>query len=209
MMTRFAMFRFFRPAQFVRSEEGASTIPAILFLPLLLAIMFSSVELGLLNMRQLMLDRGLDETVRILRIGETYLPTDQTQAITTLKKSICNNIAFISSCTDDLTIEIFQVDRDVTVGGTTSTPVVTRNWFSSGAGTTASCTDRNLSDPITVTLNRATPNDLMLIRACLKVDPIMPTFALGAILHKDTSGMVALVSTTAWVREPYYGTMAP
>lgn len=206
MSSRFATFISSRSARFARSEEGSSTIPAILFLPLLLAIMFSSVEMGLVNLKQLMLDRGLDETVRILRIGEASLPTDQTEALKAIKKSICTNIAFVHSCMDDLTIEIFQVDRDVTVGGTTSNPVVTRDWHSSGAGTSATCTDRSLTTQTPVTLNRATPNDLMLVRACLKVDPIMPTYALGAILKKDSSGMIALVSTSAWVREPFYGT---
>ena len=194
----------FHAARFAGKEEGASTIPAILFLPLLLAIMFSSVELGLLNLRQVMLDRGLDQTVRILRIGVAPLPADPQEALTTIKRSICTNIAYIHSCMQDLTVEIFEVDRAITVTGSGSNISVTRNWVSSGAGTTATCTDRNLTTPPVVTLNRATPDDLMLIRACLKVDPIMPTFALGAILVKDQSGMVALVSTSAWVREPYY-----
>ena len=34
--------------------------------------------------------------------------------------------------------------------------------------------------------------------------PVMKLIALGAMLVKDQSGMVALVSTSAWVREPYY-----
>lgn len=193
-----------RTAWFAREEEGASTIPAILFLPLLLAIMFGSVELGLMNLRQVLLDRGLDQTVRILRIGVAPLPTDPAEALTTIKRSVCSNIAYIHSCMQDLTIEIFAVNRTTTVTGSGSSLNVSRNWVSSGAGTKATCTDRNLSSPPKVTLNRATPDDLMLIRACLKVDPIMPTYALGAMLVKDQSGMVALVSTSAWVREPYY-----
>ncbi len=194
----------FRATCFARQEDGASTIPAILFLPILLAIMFSSVELGLLNLRQVMLDRGLDQTVRILRIGVAPLPADPKEALKTIKRSICTNIAYIHSCMQDLTVEIFEVNRNITVTGSGTNIKVTRDWVSTGAGTTATCTDRNLSSPPTVTLNRATPDDLMLIRACLKVDPIMPTYALGAMLVKDQSGMVALVSTSAWVREPYY-----
>lgn len=205
MMTRIATLFSACTARFVRSEDGATTIPAILFLPLLLAIMFSSVELGLINLRQLLLDRGLHETVRILRIGEAVLPVDQNEALLTIKRSVCKNIGFIHSCMDDLTIEILQVDREITISGTLANPVVTRNWQSTGAGTSATCTDRNLSAPPTVTLNRAAPNELMLVRACLKIDPIMPTYALGAALHKDSADMIALVSTSAWVREPYYG----
>lgn len=192
--------------RFARAENGASTIPAVLFLPLLLSIMFSSVEIGLLNLRQVLLDRGLDQTVRILRLGQAVLPADQTQALTMIKRSICTNIAFVQSCMQDLTVEIFEVDRQITVSGTTKNPIVTRNWTSSGRGTKASCTDRNLTSPPVTTLNRATPDDLMLVRACLKVNPVMPTYALGSILVKDSSDMVALVSTSAWVREPYYGT---
>ncbi len=193
-----------RFAQFLAAQDGASTIPAIIFLPFLLMIMFASVELGLLNLRQVLLDRGLDQTVRILRIGVATLPTDNDEAIETIKKSVCTNIAFIHSCMDDLTIEIFQVTRSVTVTGSGSNISVSRSWVSSGAGTSATCTDRNISTPPTVTLDRATPDDLMLVRACLKVNPTMPDFALGPLLVKDQAGMVALVSTSAWVREPYY-----
>ncbi len=84
-----------RPRRFLRAEDGASTIPAVLFLPVLFMLLFSSVELGLLSLRQELLGRGLDQTVRLLRVAADTLPADNNEALVALKKSVCGNIGFI------------------------------------------------------------------------------------------------------------------
>ncbi len=45
----------------------------------------------------------------------------------------------------------------------------------------------------------------MLIRACAKFDPIVPTTGLGFRLPKDNTGAYALISSTAFVNEPEPG----
>ena len=45
-------------------------------------------------------------------------------------------------------------------------------------------------------------NDLMVLRACVKIDPIFPTTGLGKQLIKDGAGQVALVAMAAFVQEP-------
>lgn len=192
-----------RPRRFLRAEDGASTIPAVLFLPVLFMLLFSSVELGLLSLRQELLGRGLDQTVRLLRVAADTLPADNNEALVALKKSVCGNIGFIQNCMEDLTIELFAVTRnDVITVSATGVATVTRDWFSSGRGTRPSCTDRNLTPPPVVTLDRSVNGQLTLVRACLKIDPIMPFYGIGGMLHKDANDMVALIASTAYVREP-------
>lgn len=172
-----------RPLRFWRSEAGAATIPALFWLPIFLGIMFSSVELGVMVLRQTLFERGVDLSVRILRLGIVPMPEHEV-----LKKSICSNIAFIPDCMSDLAVEIYQVDK------------VT--WTSSGAGKSATCTDRTSTDPLNVDLQRGQSNQLMLLRACLKVDPMMPGVGFGASLRKDDAGQFAMITTTAFVNEP-------
>lgn len=172
-----------RLRRFRDREDGASTLPAILFLPFFLMLMFSGVEMGVMILRQTMLERGVDMSVRILRLGIEAMPSHDT-----LKRSICNNVAFMPNCMTDLSVEIFEVDK--------------ATWVSTGAGTAVTCNDRSLvSQPVT-TLDRGEPNQLMLMRACLRVDPMMPHTGLGAALHKDASGTFAMVVSTAFVNEP-------
>lgn len=172
-----------RARQFWRREDGASTIPALIFLPFFIMLMFSGVEMGMLFLRQTLLDRGVDMSVRLLRLGAPMPTHDQ------LKRSICNNVGFIPNCMNDLSVEIFAVDRST--------------WTSTGAGTAVTCVDRAAPEaPPPTTLDRGVSDQLMLLRACLKVDPMMPTTGLGAALPKDGNGAVSLIVTTAFVNEP-------
>jgi hypothetical protein len=172
-----------RPRRFLRSETGAASIPAVMMLPVFLTIMFSSVELGVMILRQTLFERGVDLSVRILRLGIEPMPSHDL-----LKKSICNNIAFIPNCTQNLAIDIFEVDK--------------ADWTSSGSGRSATCTDKTLADPPDVVLQRGQSNQLMLLRACLKAYPMMPGVGFGAALRKDAAGQFAMVTTTAFVNEP-------
>ncbi len=50
-----------------------------------------------------------------------------------------------------------------------------------------------------------TSNEMMLIRACVMLDPIFPTTGMGFHLPMDGTGAYALVSSTAFVNEPRPG----
>ena len=52
-----------------KEEDGTATIPFVIFLPFFLILVVSSLEMGLLMVRHVMLERGLDMAVRGLRLG--------------------------------------------------------------------------------------------------------------------------------------------
>lgn len=172
-----------RRRRFLQREDGAVTIPTIIFIPFFLLIFTSSIELSTLSIRQSLLDRAVDDTARILRLGIEPLPDH-----TTLKRAICNRIGIISNCMADLMVEVIEVDKTT--------------WTTTRSGTAVTCIDH--SDAITpeTLILRGKEDQLMLMRVCLKVKPMMPGAGVGAQLVKDGDGSVALVSVTAFVNEP-------
>lgn len=167
---------------FLRGEDGAATLPALLWLPFYIMIAISSVEMGVLIVKQTLFDRGVDLSVRILRLGISSMPTHDG-----LKKSICGNIGFISNCMDRLAVEVFPVDT-VTWTTTNSRPVM--------------CTDSTSQEPLAPTLDRGSSNQLMIIRACLKIDTMMEINPMALALKRDAGGQTALIAISSFVNEP-------
>ena len=170
--------RFFR-----KNEDGQIAIEFVLLVPILFTAFMSSVELGIYSMRQMWLDRGLDIAVRQVRVNTQAIPSHDA-----LKIVICENAGFIPDCTDSLKLEMIVVDPRAYVG----------------LDNTIDCVDRSL--PIT---SQDPPNyqtgeehDLMLLRACVKFNPIFPTTGLGFHFGKDGAGQASMTATSAFVQEP-------
>lgn len=168
-----------------REEGGTSTVPFVLFVPLFMTMVMSSTEMGTLLFRQVMLERGLDMTVRDLRLG-TWVPATSTD----LKRRICNYAGIIPSCMNALLVEL--------------RPVSKATWAPLSSGPV--CVDRSAAVQPVTTFIAGTSNDLMLVRACVKFVPIFPTNGFGFGMPKDNTGAYALVSSTAFVNEPRPGT---
>lgn len=166
----------------LRREDGAVTIPTIFWLPLFFMIMLAGVEMMVTNLRQILLERAVDVTTRELRLGTMVNLTHDE-----LKRKICSAIRYVPDCTENLAVEIFPVD--------------TTTWqFSNTSGTM--CTDSTSSETLTPTLNYGSSNQLMVVRACLKLKSMSDMDPLGAALVKDAGGRYALVAMTAYVNEP-------
>lgn len=174
-----------RCARRLSAEDGAVTIPALFWLPLFIMIMAASVDMGVLTLKQTLLDRGVDLTSRILRLGIDDLPDHET-----LKSSICNNIAFVSDCMDRLAVEVFPVDTDT--------------WTSTGASSVL-CTDSSSAAELSPQIDEGDANQLMIMRACLKIDTMMKVDPFAQALARDAGGQTALISITAFVNEPTSG----
>lgn len=169
--------------RFCRDEDGNMVIEFAIFVPLLFTIFLTSVELGIYSMRQMWLDRGLDMTVRLVRLGTGVNPDHDT-----LKDMICERAGFIPDCSASLKLEMQPVDPRSFAGITT--PI--------------DCVDK--SQPVlpedAPTYIPGQEHDLMLLRACVKFDPIFPTTGLGFYLVKDGSGQAQMSAMSAFVQEP-------
>ncbi|MDD8022062.1 MAG: pilus assembly protein [Paracoccaceae bacterium] len=168
--------------RFRRDQDGAVTIPTLLFLPIFIMIMIASVELGVLMIKQTLIDHGVDMATRALRTGSQSLPDHDA-----LKKAVCKNIPFLQDCERDLTIEIFRIDPD--------------NW-AAAMSNPVKCTDRSVEKAPDVTLETGAINQMMMLRSCLKVTPMTNVDPLAQALTKDAAGQIALITTTVFVNEP-------
>lgn len=184
------MFQHLKAAaeRFRRSEDGNGTIEFVLVLPAFMLLFTSAYEGGVLSTRHVMLERGLDSTVRDVRIGRLFSPgansEDQHEL---LSQRICDYASIIPDCMDNIRLEMIPNDL--------------RNWVP--PSTNVSCVDRaETGDPV-LNLTGGGNNELMILRACVLFDPMIPTTGLGKAIPKESGGAYGLVATSSYVMEPF------
>jgi Flp pilus assembly pilin Flp len=166
--------------RFRHDTNGTASVEFVLVFPVFLSFMLMSIEMGFITLRHTLLDRGLDMTVRDIRLG-----TGADWEHDDIKESVCNNAALIRNCESSLRLEMRK--RSI------------RNY--SSLSNEVDCTDRaEESDP--VMFQSGGENDLMVLRACYKFAPFFPDDLLGKLLKKDASGDASIVAITAFVQEP-------
>jgi hypothetical protein len=128
-----------------------------------------------------MLDRGLDMAVRDVRLGRM-----ENVDVASLKASVCEYAIYVDACEENITIAL--------------EPVQAPNFVAPASY--AQCIDRSAEVQPATVFTDGGENELMLVRACVQVDPIFPTTWLGAQLQPFEGAGVAMVSTAAFVNEP-------
>jgi hypothetical protein len=172
---------------FRRNEDGSPTVEfALIFLPFII-LPVSGFELGLLMTRHVMMERGIDMAVREVRLN-TVTPVTELQ----FKTMICNAAAILPECMTNLRLELRPID--LRHSGANSDNSIPRR---------ASCT--NLDEPFQPARNfeSGVSNEMMIVRVCGKFIPMLPEFGLGYFLSRMDNGYYRLVSTTAFVMEPF------
>lgn len=167
--------------QLWRTQTGSATVEFAITFPAVITILLSGIELGFVTLQHSMLERAMDLTVREIRLGTGTAPQHDE-----IKAMICARAGFIRECRANLRLEMIQVDP--------------RNW--TGIDETPDCTDRSEEvSPVRSFVN-GQENELMILRACAKIDPVFPTTGLGKNMVKDDFGQYSLVSTSVFVQEP-------
>jgi len=166
-------------------EDGTATLGFVMFVPVFVFLFVSCYEVSIINIRQLMLERGLDLAVRDLRLGTwPNVTTD------ILKTAIYDNSGgFIANCENQIMLELVQVPKST--------------WALPDPG--ATCVDRSASIQPTTTFDAQTENQMMIVRACVLIDPFFPGTELALMLEDPTGAGIALVATSAFVNEPGTG----
>jgi len=162
-------------------ESGTATLEFVIIVPVFLTIFMSAFEAGLLMTRQVMLERGMDMSIRNLRLGSWTDPTHDM-----LKTEICRIAAIIPDCMDTVMLEL--------------RPISTTTWNFLSAD--ATCVERDEPIQPVTEFNVGIENEMMLVRACAIFDPIFPMTGLGLNLPTDSGGAYALIASSAFVNEP-------
>lgn len=164
-----------------KDESGNASVEFFIVFPVFIIMMLMSIELGFVTLRHTMLERGMDMAVREIRLGTGTAPQHDE-----IKQLVCDGAGFILNCETQLRLEMRSADI--------------RNF--GALDTTADCTD--VAEP-SKPVREFTPgqqNELMLLRACYKYDPIFPDDFLGEALEQDASGQAQIITMTAFVQEP-------
>ena len=183
-MIRIAGYLYRHARRFRSEEEGNATIEFIMAVPLLLVLFCSAFETGMLMVRQLMLERGLEMTVRAVRL-QTAAKYDVDQ----LRKMVCDGAAVVPDCLQNVRIEMRRIDPNV-------------GWGGQRPPNNADCRDRN--DPASPPEDFANggEHELMMLRVCALYDPFFPAIGIGKKLDYARDDKYALVSINAFVMEP-------
>lgn len=170
-----ALFRRFR-----RDTAGTVKVEFVIVVPLFLSFLMFSIELGFITLRSTLLSRGLDMTVREIRLttGVDWKHDD-------IKKMVCANAGLLRECDSMLRLEMRRKSiRDYT-----------------SLGEDVDCTDR-AEETNPVMFQSGDENELMLLRACYKFDPFWNNAFMGEQLVLDSSGDASIIAMTAFVQEP-------
>ena len=197
----------------VRAEDGTATVELVILFPAFVLVMVNAIEASVLMTRATLLDRGLDMAVRELRLN-----TEAPPGFDAFRASVCRHAGWLPDdavvpvgdaaghsgnaeppdqakapfdCLSSLQVELQRISTDT--------------WALMEPQ--ARCVDR--AEPI-APLTEDDPdhyrpgavNQLMMVRACLVIDPLVPNYGLGALLPKDASGGYRLIAVSAYVQEP-------
>jgi hypothetical protein len=144
-------------------------------------LLFSAVELGILSLRGMVLERATDVAVRELRLGLALNPDYDT-----VKARICEEAPAITDCLDSLTLEM--------------TPVDTTAW--TFFDNTSQCVDKTAEVAPVLEFVAGNRNELMMMRVCVAYDTVFPLTGLAPYLLKQDDGRYAIVARSAFVNEP-------
>jgi hypothetical protein len=187
------------PRAFLADEDGTATIEFVFIIPIVILIFLASIESSYYMVRHVSLERSVDVVVRDIRLGNMDYIKGQSQAEqhNLLKEKICevSILNDVETCVDSMRIWLQTVS---TADFEMKAPP-------------RHCVDR-LEDvdpdtdpgPATTEFKLGEDNEVMLMRICLKEDPMFPTSVVGAglIASGEDDGAYALVTTSIFVNEP-------
>jgi len=175
--------------RFFSEERGGSTVEFVIMFPVLIGVVFAGIESGWLMTRFMMVERGVDVAMRSVRLGNVEDPTYDK-----LITSICNVAYIIDDCEQNLVVTTQVVDEEDPADTVITTP--------------APCFDRTLSeeeldeyDPSTGH-NTGGQTEIIVVKVCAVVDPIMGNIDFSRLLPRDVSGGYHIRTTSAFLNEP-------
>jgi Flp pilus assembly protein TadG len=177
-----------RLSQFLKDDSGTASIEFLLVFPIVFLVFTASFESSMFMARYVMLERGVDLVVRKLRLG-MYSSLTHNE----LKEKICESGLMVESMTEcKQSMKIWMQ------------PVNTGNFDM--VAPPKSCVDStqnfNLDQPPANEFAYGTDNDIMLVRICLKDNPMFPTTGVSVKMPIEADGNYAMIVTTVFVNEP-------
>ena len=169
--------------RFWRDEGASATMEMVIVFPLMMMLFIAAFETALILTRQVMLERTLDMSVRVLRLAQGVVTNADE-----VRETMCNNTSVLPNCEDLLEIDLQLVD-------TATYQMPSSNEICAGRG------DGIIIRPANA-FNQGGNNELVLIRVCFIVDRILPFSGFGLNLARDESGGLHMMASNIFVNEP-------
>ena len=100
--------------RFARDERATATMEFVIMFPVVITLFIAVFENGVILTRQVLLERSLDEAVRLLRLARTITDaeTGQPRALTAadISEAICDNTGAIPDCDTVLVVDLRVID---------------------------------------------------------------------------------------------------
>ncbi len=168
----------FKP--FWRSENGATAVEFAMVGPIFFALLFSMLETGWMMAKTAILDEAVAKASRQIYTGQA--PTKAA-----LEAAICNEAFVFSDCINNINVETTVISD-----------------FSSPPTTAVECLDSSDSTfTPTVTYSTGADSQIMFMRVCVTTEVMTPGLGVGLALGKTDTGRFQLVSSTAFMNEPF------
>lgn len=169
--------------RFRSGSEATVTVEFVLLMPLFFMFLISTVEMGMVILRQSQLERALDIAVREIRLTTGAAPQHDV-----VRDQICRLSGYTDNCATSLRLELVQLDPF--------------DW--EGVDPQPDCISKPEEIlPVRGFSQDGASNELMLIRACMRFRPMISAWGLGEdLVEDDPEGLVSLIAVSAFVQEP-------
>jgi TadE-like protein len=191
--------RFFRALakRFRRDENGAVTVEFVILFPFYIFLFCSAFEVGMYLLRQILLDRGLDETVRNLRLGVYPASWATIPTRDNVRLTVCDNTPIIADCSSQLNLELIDINDFR----------ASRNSEFTKANSQIECRNRGVANFVPSSdWNPGSRNHIIVIRACWFYKPFFNAFTIAQLAPlkalQDSKGGVPVFATSAFAVEP-------
>lgn len=177
-----------RLGEFLKDEGGTASIEFIFVFPMFFMLFTASIEASLYTARFVMMERSVDIVVRNIRLGRLDGASHDY-----LKELICGAgmlIASKQSCKDSMRVWM--------------QPVSTADFAMVPAPN--HCVDKaqpvNNDPPGATEFKFGGDNEIMLMRVCMKEEPMFPTTAISVKMNVQADGSYAMIVSSVFVNEP-------
>lgn len=163
-----------------RDQKGVTAIEFAMVGPILIAMIFSIIELSFLILKMLLVENAVE-------IASKQIYTGKVPDRAAFEQLICDNLPLFSNCQDLVNVEAIEITT-----------------FEAVPSTNAECRDsgENTFEPLR-SYSTGTASAIMFLRVCVTTPIFTPGLGLGAALPKQSDGSFAVVSSTVFVNEPF------
>lgn len=171
-----------RLRDFAADEGATATMEFVIVFPVAMLLFIAVAETGMILTRQVLMERSLDEAVRVMRLAQNLSLTPDA-----IEDEICANTSAIPDCDNVLIVDV-QVLEPYAFEVPEEDPL---------------CVDRNdMEIRPANTFQQGKDNEMVLIRICAVIDRLIPFSGFGLNLTRDDSGGMHMVATSVFINEP-------